>query len=71
MTATILTIVGLVLTIGWWWLRRQTTPVHENKERHGQAEQDIAKRDGDAASVHGADDLDELDRVSRAQGDRK
>lgn len=70
LAAGIVSALVLLLTMLWWFIRRQADPAHENQQRHEQAEQDVGRHDGVASSVHGVADLDELDRVRRAQTPR-
>lgn len=67
MAGSILSLLAIVAAIVWWLIRRNASPEQQNRKRYEQAESDVAKRDGLGASLHGSDDLDELDRVQRAK----
>ena len=73
MAVTILALLGALAPLLIWWLKRwaerREDPSTQNRKRYEQAELDIARRDGPAASRHGLDDLDELDRLQRTKSD--
>ena len=74
MAVSIIGLVCALVPLLVWWLKRRAAraddPAVQNEARHVQAELDLIKRDGEAASRHGLDDLDQLDRLSRAKGGR-
>jgi hypothetical protein len=73
MVTSIIALLGALVPLLIWWLKRRAgqrdDPAQQNRNRYAQAELDIARRDGPGASRHGLDDLDELDRLRRSQGD--
>lgn len=75
LAAGIVAILAAVIPFGIWLYRtnreQAATPEAQDKKRYEQIESDIAKRDSDAATLHGGDDLDELDRLRRARDQRR
>lgn len=75
MASAIIALLGALLPLLIWWLKRRAgqrdDPAEQNRQRYAQAELDIARHDGPGASRHGLDDLDELDRLRRPKGDPK
>lgn len=68
----IITILAALIPFGIWLWKRSAAkaddPKTQNANRYEQIDQDIAKGDGTAAGVHGAADLDDLDRLQHGQG---
>src|ERR1051326_7907231 len=79
MIAAILALLAALVPLAVWWIKRRAAktddPLQQNRERYAQADADIARGDGVQAGVHGAADLDELDRLQtpkrRGQGDQR
>jgi hypothetical protein len=71
MTAAILTILAALIPFAIWLYRqsaaRRSDPLAQNRERYEQIDIDLAKGDGLQAGVHGAADLDELERLQNAR----
>lgn len=71
----ILTILAALIPFAIWLYRTHRTkaesPAEQNKKRYEIIESDIARRDSDAATLHGGDDLDELDRLRRARDQQR
>ena len=72
MTIAILTLLGTLLSIGFYLLKRsdarKADPLEQNRQRYAQTDNDIAARDSSAASLHGNADLDELERLQNSGG---
>lgn len=74
MTATIaiVSLVTTVLGILFWWMKRSAAkkadPVEQNRNRYEKIDQQIASGDSDSITAGGGDDLDELERLQRANG---
>ena len=75
MTAAILTILAALVPFIVWLIKRQVTtnddPKTQNEKRYEQTDADIGKGDGVQAGLHGADDLDALDRLQNGKGDQR
>ena len=67
---TILALLAALVPLLIWWIKRaaekRDDPIEQNRKRCAQADADIARGDGVAAGVNGAADLDELERLQRA-----
>lgn len=72
MVAGIITLVGTLLTLVFWYIKRRATrkddPKEQDHERYEQIDQDIAKGDSMALTVHADNDLDTFERL---QNDRE
>lgn len=75
MTAAIIAIIAAVVPfVIWLWKRRAAQaddPQQQHRERYAQIEKDIARRDSAGSTLHGGDDLDELDRLRHARDQRR
>lgn len=69
MTLAILGIVGALIPLLVWWVKRvaerRGDPLTLNRKRYEQIDEDIAKGDSGNATAHASDDLDELERLQR------
>lgn len=75
MATAIITILAALIPFVIWLIKRQVTtqddPKTQNEKRYEQADADIARGDGVQAGVHGADDLDALDRLQNGKSDQR
>jgi hypothetical protein len=71
MTTAILSLATLLFGILFWFLKRRDAqtndPLEQNRKRYEEIDRDIATQDSAAAAVHSNSDLDELDRLHRAE----
>ena len=75
MATGIISLATLLLGILFWWLKRSAAqasdPVEQNRNRYEQIDKQIQSGKSDNLTAGGGDDLDELDRLQRADGGQR
>ena len=71
MTAAILSLLAALIPFGIWLWKRRAAKRDDPIQQHRDACKEIQKPVAPVADTHLADELDELERLQRAKGDRK